>query len=162
MSDDPDCLTAIDRAFRATLEAALVPGVVKRILGPEDVGPDRPLPFRFIPCVIVGIGDIDPTYVEAEAGGDRVLEERAQVDVMCVSDAGEGDFELKSRALMFAVRAAIAAAGRMGLPLDDVRLVGAKAQSFATEKGLGGGHHLAFAATFMTREEEPGVFIPTN
>lgn len=157
---DVDCLTQLEQAVRACLEAG-VP-LAKRVLGPEDVGADRPIMAKWLSCLIVDIGDLDPSYLGAEENGDRQLQERWQVDVMCVSDTGEKDYTRQSRALMFQARAALAAGMPFGLPLDDFRLVGAKPQSFATEKGLGGGFHLAFAATFMTRELDPAAFIPTH
>lgn len=81
---------------------------------------------------------------------------------MCVFDAGEADFELKSLALMHAERAAVARAGRRAPPsmtsVSSVRKPKASRWRWAS----GAATTSPFAATFMTREEALNGLDPSS
>ncbi|GJD97478.1 hypothetical protein [Methylobacterium iners] len=156
MSEDVDCLTQLEDAVRAALEANAT--LAKRVLGPEQF----PVKAAHLPALAVDIGDESaPTYLGNE-GGDRLIERTVQVDVLVILDAGIADFSRLARALANQVRAILSGPHVLGLPIDDFKLVGAKPQTFASEAGSQGGFHLAFVATFITGEATPDRFEPLN
>ncbi|MHC2001819.1 hypothetical protein ACYQR9_15470 [Methylobacterium sp. CM6241] len=117
---DVDCLTQFENAVVAHLETRLG-GAVKRVLTPEDAGPDRPIPKRFLPCILVVIGAESPGAPGPNEGGqDRLVPQTVQVDVMVATDGGEKGFNAKVRTIAFAVRTAMAdLIGATCLPLDE-------------------------------------------
>ncbi len=163
MSETADCLTQLEDAIVAHLEARLGGGV-KRVLTAEDVGPDRPIPQRFLPAVVIGLGAESPGQPGPDEGGqDRLIPVTVQIDAMVATDAGEKGFNAKVRSIALAVRTAMAGfVATSGLPLDDLSWAGTTPLDVASEKGLAGGALVAFVAQFMVREGTPGVFEPTN
>lgn len=156
MSEPDDCLTQLEDAIRAAVEAGCP--LVKRVLGPEDL----PVKDGHLPAVVIDLGDEIPTTLGVEEGGERVQQRRLQVDVLVVLDTALRDFKRQSRAVANQVRTTLSGPRPVDLPLDAFGLVGVKPQSFASEKGNQGGYHLAFEVTFLSGEATPDRFIPLN
>ena len=150
-----DPITIVENAIKDALRG--VEGV-KAVLGPEDL----PVRDRDYPAVLVDSGAMSPDYMGTEEGGDRLIGESVQFDVMTVLDAEKKEFREQSRALLFKVRAALAGVHR--LPsishlVEDIRFKGATPQDYQSEKGRQGGHHLAFVVAYLAGESTPDVII---
>lgn len=85
MSETVDCLTQLEDAIRAAVEAGCP--LAKRVLGPEDL----PVKDSYLPAVVVVPGDKPPKTLGGEEGGERLLQRRVQVDVLVVLNAGLRD-----------------------------------------------------------------------
>lgn len=148
-----DALTIIEDAFRARIKAA-VPEF-KRVLGPEDF----PIPEKYLPCCVIGIGAEDVREYHGSEPGERLIERHQKMDVLIVLDEGLDTFRLESRDLANKTRAALCDPAALGIEIEDIRLVSSQPQTFASEKGSQGGFHLAFVVPFVSSENDPGTIL---
>lgn len=130
-----DSLTKLEAAIVAHMEVSMA-GAIKRVLTSDDVGADRPLPAKYLPCLVVGLGVEMPDTgerVALEGGQDDLVPSWVQVDLMVAVDSGERGFAASVRALSFRARAAISEfAATTTLAIDSLKWVGTTPHDLAS------------------------------
>lgn len=149
-----DAHDQIETAIRARLET--IPGS-KGSFGFEDM----PLRDRDLPGTVADLGTETFDRLSEGGFGEAYLQRSLQIDVVVLVDVTRKEFRAEARTLRNSVIATLADVTALGVAgLETLSLLSSSPHQFTSEKGAQGGFHLAYRATFISPESDPGSIVP--